>query len=47
MPANGFFSSTLVVNGIVVGTWKRTLTKNKVLIEFNHLERLMQRKSMV
>jgi hypothetical protein len=29
---NGVFSSTMVVDGRVVGTWKRTLKKNRVVI---------------
>ncbi|TGL76747.1 winged helix DNA-binding domain-containing protein [Leptospira yasudae] len=34
IPANGVFSSTIVVRGKVLGTWKRTIQKkNEVLIE--------------
>jgi hypothetical protein len=32
---NGMFMPTLVVNGCVVGTWKRTLTKKAVKIEIS------------
>ncbi len=34
-PANGFFSSTIVVDGRVIGTWKRTFSKDKVLMALN------------
>lgn len=32
---NGVFQPTMVVNGQVVGTWKRMLKKGKVLVTFN------------
>jgi DNA glycosylase AlkZ-like len=38
--ANGFFRSTIVVNGKVVGTWKRTIKKNTVSISINNFRRL-------
>ena len=34
-PTNGMLPATLVIDGRVVGTWKRTLKKDKVLIEAN------------
>jgi hypothetical protein len=32
---NGIFHPTIVVNGQVEGLWKRTIQKNKVIIEMN------------
>ena len=31
--SNGIFKPIIVVNGLVLGIWKRTVQKNKVLIE--------------
>jgi hypothetical protein len=36
--ANGFFHPILVANGQIKGTWKRTLKKDKVLIESNYFQ---------
>jgi hypothetical protein len=30
---NGMFSPTVVIDGVVAGTWKRTFKKNAVVIE--------------
>src|SRR5206468_11757907 len=32
---NGIFSPVIVINGKVAGTWKRTLKKDTVVVEFN------------
>lgn len=37
-PANGMFSSTIVIDGRVEGTWKRKFNKNEVLVSTNILE---------
>lgn len=33
---NGLFRPTIVANGKIIGSWKRTLRKERVLIELNH-----------
>jgi hypothetical protein len=38
--ANGMFKPLIVVDGRVVGTWKRTLRKTKVLVKFDPFESL-------
>jgi hypothetical protein len=38
--ANGMFKPLIVIDGRVVGTWKRTLRKTKVLVNLNHFESL-------
>ncbi len=38
--ANGFFRSTVVVDGKVAGTWKRTIRKNTVSMSINDFKRL-------
>ena len=37
---NGMFQSTLVIDGQVTGTWKRTIKKNTVIITLSHFRRL-------
>jgi hypothetical protein len=42
---NGIFNPSLIINGKVEGTWKRTITKNEVLIQvasFNKLNQLQK-----
>ena len=34
-PTNGFFRSTIIINGRVKGTWKRTIKRGKVIIDLN------------
>ena len=36
-PTNGFFRSTIIINGQVKGTWKRTIKRGKVIIDLNPL----------
>lgn len=36
--SNGIFRPTLVVNGIVTGTWKRTIKNKKIIIETSFFE---------
>ena len=40
MPGGGMFKPLLVINGRVVGTWKRTLHKTKVLVSLDPFEPL-------
>jgi hypothetical protein len=42
---NGMFSSTLVIDGRVAGTWKRTFKKDKVVIAINPFTSLNEAQS--
>ena len=35
-PRNGLLANTMVLDGQVIGTWKRTFKKNTIVIEANH-----------
>ena len=39
-PTNGMLPPTIVMNGKVIGTWKRTIKKSCVTIELNHFSTL-------
>lgn len=39
-PTNGILPPTIVINGKVTGTWKRTIKKNCATIELNHFSTL-------
>lgn len=39
---NGIFKPIIVVNGQVIGTWKRTVKKDKISIETNLLQKTLQ-----
>ena len=40
---NGIFSPVVIINGKVTGTWKRTLKKDKVMVEINPFIELSER----
>ncbi|MDB5179968.1 MAG: hypothetical protein JWN12_600 [Candidatus Saccharibacteria bacterium] len=37
---NGMFKPTIVINGVIVGTWQRTIKKDKVIITLSPFEKL-------
>ena len=39
-PTNGLFSSTIVIDGLVEGTWKRKFNKNEVVVSTNFFRTL-------
>jgi hypothetical protein len=39
-PQHGIFSPTIIVDGVVTGTWKRKIMGNKVAMELNHFKKL-------
>jgi hypothetical protein len=42
VPSNGMFSSTLVIDGLVAGTWKRTLKKKALVLTISPFAPLSQ-----